>query len=126
MELNKQTLIDHLGQMTVMEMANLVRELEDTWGVSATPQQSWKDQFAPPDMFAEEQTEFDVLMTSYGEKKIMVIKALRSLLPGLGLKEAKLMAESAPGGLVKEGVSKEEAENFKVELEKAGASIEIK
>jgi len=123
MELNKEQLINHLGQMTVMEMANLVHELEDRWGVSATPQMAQTTKGLNPDPIVE-QTEFDVRIMSYGEKKIAVIKALRQEIPGLGLKEAKFMAESE-GGLLKEGVSREEAEVLKSVLTEAGATITI-
>jgi len=111
--------------MTVMEMCDLTRDLEETWGVSATPQQPWQEQFATRDMEPEEQTEFDVILESFGEKKINVIKAIRAEMPGLGLKEAKFLVECAPGA-IKEEVSKEEAENLKAELEKAGATVTIK
>ena len=107
-----------------MEMANLVHELEEQWGVSATPQQYLRDQFAE-NSFIQEQTEFDVLMISYGESKINVIKALRKEVSGLGLKEAKFIAESV-GGIIKEGVCKEEAEYLRDVLEAAGATIEVK
>ena len=104
-------------------MANLVKELETTWGVSRTPQEDWTRQW---DQRPEpEQTEFDVIMLSYGESKIKVIKALRKEILGLGLKEAKFISESV-GGLIKEGVCKEEAENLKESLESAGARIEIR
>jgi len=125
MELTQEQVISHLGTLTVMEMANLVTELEMEWGVSRTPQTApWQGQFDnAPQM---EQTEFDVTILSYGDKKINVIKALRKEIPGMGLKEAKLMVESVPGGLIKEGVSKEEADLLKEVLTEAGATIEIK
>jgi large subunit ribosomal protein L7/L12 len=105
-----------------MEMANLVHELEEVWGVSATPQQT---QFINQEDMIEVQSEFDVLMISYGESKINVIKALRKEVLGLGLKEAKFIVESV-GGAIREGVCKEEAENLKSILEEAGATIEIR
>jgi large subunit ribosomal protein L7/L12 len=125
MEISRTQLLEHLSGMTVMEMCDLTRDLEETWGVSATPQQPWQDQFSTRDMEPEEQTEFDVILESYGEKKIQVIKTLRAEMAGLGLKEAKLLTESAPTP-IKEQVSKEEAENLKAELEKAGATVTIK
>jgi large subunit ribosomal protein L7/L12 len=125
MELTQETVIEHLGNLTVMEMANLVHELEEKWGVSATPAPV-EIKGAPTGVPAPTQTEFDVMLMSYGDKKINVIKALRKELPGLGLKEAKLMAESVPGGLIKEGVSKEEADLLKDILTEAGATVEIK
>jgi len=110
--------------MTVMEMCDLTRDLEETWGVSATPQIT-QTTGAPTGEPAPEQTEFDVILESFGEKKIPVIKTLRAEMPGLGLKEAKFLVEQAPAP-IKEDVSKEEAENLKAELEKAGATVTIK
>ena len=123
MEITKTQLIDHLGSLTVMEMAQLTRDLEETWDVSATP----VPQVQPtmPNDETPVQTEFDVLMLSFGDKKINVIKVLRKELPGLGLKEAKFMAESV-GGLIKEGVSREEADVLKAALEQAGGTVTIK
>ena len=109
--------------MTVMEMCDLTRDLEETWGVSAAVPVTTSIQVGPDPV--EEQTEFDVILESFGEKKIMVIKTLRSEMPGLGLKEAKFLVEEAPTP-IKEEVSKEEAENLKAELEKAGATVTIK
>jgi len=124
MEISRTQLIDHLGSMTVMEMCDLTRDLEETWGVSATPQIT-QTTGAPTGEPAPEQTEFDVILESFGEKKIPVIKTLRAEMPGLGLKEAKFLVEQAPAP-IKEDVSKEEAENLKAELEKAGATVTIK
>ena len=123
MEITNTQLIDHLGSMTVMEMVQLTRDLEETWGVSATPQTA----FVNPTITEEtlEQTEFDVVLESFGEKKINVIKTLRAELQGLGLKEAKTMAESAPIA-IKEGVSREEADVLKAALEEAGGTVTIK
>jgi len=111
--------------MTVMEMCNLTRDLEETWGVSATPQLAQTTGGLHPDFEPEVQTEFNVILESYGEKKIPVIKTLRAEMPELGLKEAKVLTEAAPI-TIKEEVSKEEAENLKAELEKAGATVTIK
>ena len=106
-----------------MEMCDLTRDLEETWGVSAAaPVTTFTVEGAEP---VEEQTEFDVILESFGEKKINVIKTLRAEMPGLGLKEAKLLTESAPTP-IKEEVSKDEAEKLKAELEKAGATVTIK
>lgn len=106
-----------------MEMCDLTRDLEETWGVSATAPVTPFETFGPEPV--EVQTEFDVILESYGEKKINVIKTLRAEMTGLGLKEAKVLAEAAPTA-IKEDVSKEEAENLKAELEKAGATVTIK
>jgi len=125
MELTKEQVIDHLGSMSVMDMANLVHELEEKWGVSATPVQIPQEigHGILPD--PADQTEFDVVLKSFGEKKINVIKTVRTLIPGLGLKEAKLLVESAPA-MIKEGITKEESEEIKTALEEAGAEVEIK
>src|SRR5207342_2163474 len=109
---NLQKLVDDLSQLTVLEAADLAKMLEEKWGVSAA---------AAP---VEEKTEFTVMLTSHGEKKIEVIKEVRAL-TGLGLKEAKELVEAAPKA-VKEGVSKDEAEKVKAQLEKAGANVELK
>lgn len=125
MEITKEQLVEQLGKMTVMEMVDLTRELEEKWGVSATPQ--FQDMRINQDDFPneEEQTEFDVELTSFGEKKVNVIKAVRVVLPGIGLKEAKELVERAPV-VVKESVSKEEAEDLKKALEEAGATVAIR
>ena len=123
MELTQEQVIDHLGHMTVMEMATLVHELEEKWGVSAAPKLIAGP--VPPPESIVEQTEFDLHLLSYGEKKINVIKVLRAQLPGLGLKEAKNLAESAPA-VIKDGISKDEADELKTLLMEAGATVEIK
>ncbi len=125
MALSKDEVIDFLSNMTVMEIAGLVKELEDKWGVSAA---------APVAMVAggggaaaapaEEKTEFTVVLANSGDKKINVIKEIRGI-TGLGLKEAKDLVEGAPK-TVKEGVTKDEAAKIKDLLEKAGAKVEIK
>ena len=125
MELTQEQVIDHLGSMTVMEMVTLVHELEEKWGVSATPQVIPKEIGGGILFPEEEQTEFDVILKSFGEKKINVIKTVRTLIPGLGLKEAKLLVESAPAP-IKEGITKAEAEEIKKVLEEAGGEVEIK
>lgn len=122
---NLQKLVDDLSQLTVLEAADLAKMLEEKWGVSAAAAVAVA---AGPGAGAaapvEEKTEFTVMLTSYGEKKIEVIKEVRAL-TGLGLKEAKELVEAAPKA-VKEGVSKDEAEKVKAQLEKAGAKVELK
>ena len=125
--ITKDQVIEFISNMSVLEMSELVKEMEDKFGVSAAaaavaaPVVAGGGDAAAP---AEEKTEFDVILTSIGEKKINVIKEVRGI-TGLGLKEAKEAVESAPKA-IKEGVSKEEAEEVKKKLEEAGASVEIK
>ena len=125
--ITKDQVIEFISKMSVMEMSELVKEMEDKFGVSAAaaavaaPVSAGTVDAAAP---AEEKTEFDVILTSIGEKKINVIKEVRGI-TGLGLKEAKEAVESAPKA-IKEGVSKEEAEEVKKKLEEAGASVELK
>ena len=125
--ITKDQVIEFISNMSVLEMSELVKEMEEKFGVSAAaaavaaPVASGSGDAAAP---AEEKTEFDVILTSIGEKKINVIKEVRGI-TGLGLKEAKEAVESAPKA-IKEGVSKEEAEEIKKKLEEAGASAEIK
>ncbi len=121
-----QKLVNDLSQLTVLEAADLAKMLEEKWGVSAAAAVAVA---AAPGAAAgaapaEEKTEFTVMLTSHGEKKIEVIKEVRAL-TGLGLKEAKELVEAAPKP-VKEGVSKDEAEKIKAQLEKAGAKVELK
>ena len=124
--ITKDQVIEFISNMSVLEMSDLVKEMEEKFGVSAAaaavaaPAAASVDSAAP----VEEKTEFDVILTSIGEKKINVIKEVRGI-TGLGLKEAKEAVESAPKA-VKEGVTKEEAEEIKKKLEEAGASVEIK
>ena len=120
-DLNK--IADSLSELTVMEAAELVTLLEDKWGVSAAAPVAVAAA-GPAAEAAEEQTEFDVILKAAGAKKINVIKEVRAL-TGLGLKEAKDLVESAPAA-VKEGVSKDEAEEVKKKIESAGAEVEIK
>ena len=121
-----EKIADDLSGLTVMEAAELSKMLEEKWGVSAAAPVAIAA--AAPGAgggeAAEEKTEFDVVMTSFGEKKIEVIKEVRAI-TGLGLKEAKDLVESAPKA-VKEGCTKEEAEELKGKLEAAGASVELK
>jgi large subunit ribosomal protein L7/L12 len=116
---------EELSSLTVMEAADLAKLLEEKWGVSAAaPVAVAAAGGAAGGEAAEEQTEFDVILTAAGEKKINVIKEVRAI-TSLGLKEAKDLVEGAPKA-VKEGVSKDEAEALKAQLEGAGASVEIK
>jgi large subunit ribosomal protein L7/L12 len=120
-----EKIADELSALTVMEAAELATLLEDKWGVSAAAPVAAAAAAGGGDAAAaEEKTEFDVVMTSFGEKKINVIKEVRAI-TGLGLKEAKELVEAAPKA-VKEGVSKDEAEEIKGKLETAGASVEVK
>jgi large subunit ribosomal protein L7/L12 len=120
-----QKLVDDLSQLTVLEAADLAKMLEEKWGVSAAAAVAVAAAPGGPAAAAvEEKTEFTVVLTSHGEKKIEVIKEVRAL-TGLGLKEAKELVESAPKP-VKEGVTKDEAEKIKAQLEKAGAKVELK
>ena len=117
--------IDLIEKMTVLELADLSKQLQDKFGVSAAmPVAAAGPAAGAGDDAAEEQTEFDVVLTAIGDKKIQVIKVVREL-TSLGLKEAKGVVDGAPGP-VKEGVSKEEAEAAKAKLEEVGAQIEIK
>ncbi len=125
MALSNEELIEALSAKPIIEIVDLVKQLEEKWGVSAA---------APVAVAAaggggeaavvEEQTEFDVIMSSFGENKVSVIKVVRAI-TGLGLKEAKDLVEGVPS-TVKEAVSKTEAEDFKKQLEEAGASVQIK
>ncbi len=125
-DITKEQVIDYLSNLPVMEIAALVKDLEEKWGVSAAAPVA---QVGPgpggPAEPQEEQTEFDVHMKSFGAKKINVIKVIRQLVPGLGLKEAKTLVESAPVN-VKEAISKEEAEEIAKQLKEAGAEVEVK
>ena len=125
MAVSREEIKEALGQMPVLELVDLIKELEDEWGVSAAAPVAVAAAAAGGDAgAAEEQTEFDVVMTSFGENKVSAIKAVRAI-TGLGLKEAKDLVESAPA-TVKEGVSKDESEEVKKQLEEAGAAAEIK
>ena len=116
---------DQLSTLTVMEAAELAKLLEEKWGVSAAaPVAVAAMPGAPAAAAAEEQTEFDVVLLSAGDKKIQVIKEVRAI-TGLGLKEAKDLVEGAPKP-VKEGVSKEEAQKIKEQIEAAGAQVQVK
>ena len=124
-----EKLVDDLSALTVLEAAELSKLLEEKWGVSAAAPVAVAAApgaaAAAPAEVAEEQTEFTVVLTAGGDKKINVIKEVRSVRPDLGLKEAKDLVEGAPQN-VKENVSKQEAEDVKKKLEDAGASVTIK
>ena len=125
-EVTRADVIEFIENMTVLDLSELVKELEDRFGVSAAAPMAMMAS-APAAAEAaeeEEQTEFDVILTSYGAQKIQVIKVVRAV-TGLGLKEAKAVVESAPKA-VKEAVSKDEAEEVKGKFEEVGATIEIK
>lgn len=126
MAVTKEDILEAISNMSVMDVVELVKEMEDKFGVSAAAPVAIAAAGAAPagEAAAEEKTEFDVVMTSFGANKINVIKVIRAL-TGLGLKEAKDMVEGAPS-TVKEGVAKEEAEDVKKQLEEAGASVEVK
>jgi len=119
-----QKLVDDLSTLTVLEAADLAKMLEEKWGVSAAAAVAVAAAPGAAAAPAEEKTEFTVVLTAAGEKKIEVIKEVRAL-TGLGLKEAKDLVEGAPKP-VKEGVNKEEAAKSKATLEKAGAKVELK
>ena len=123
-----EKLVDELSALTVLEAADLSKLLEEKWGVSAAAPVAVAGPAAGPAAAAEvveEQTEFTVILTAGGDKKINVIKEVRSVRPDLGLKEAKDLVEGAPQN-VKETISKQEAEEVKKKLEEAGASVTIK
>ena len=119
-----QKLVDDLSTLTVLEAADLAKMLEEKWGVSAAAAVAVAAAPGAAAAPAEEKTEFTVVLTAAGEKKIEVIKEVRAL-TGLGLKEAKDLVEGAPKP-VKEGVTNDEAEKVKAQLEKAGAKVELK
>ncbi|MBN1104605.1 MAG: 50S ribosomal protein L7/L12 [Deltaproteobacteria bacterium] len=124
--MSREDVIEYIANMTVLELSDLVKDLENKFGVSAAapvaavaaaPAAQSQEQVA-------EKTEFDVILISSGDKKIQVIKEVRAI-TNLGLKEAKALVDGAPGK-VKEGISKEEAEGIKAKLEEAGATVEVK
>ncbi len=120
------TIAEELGKLTILEAAELVKLLEEKWGVSAAaPVAAAAGAAAAPAEAAEEKTDFNVELTDAGANKIAVIKAVRTVKTGMGLADAKKLVESAPA-LVLEGASKEDADKAKAELEKAGAKVTIK
>jgi large subunit ribosomal protein L7/L12 len=126
MAVTKQDVIDFIANMSVLELSELIKELEEKFGVSAAAPVAVAAMAAPGDSGApaEEQTEFDVILTNVGDQKIKVIKEVRAI-TALGLKEAKDLVEGVPAP-IKEAVSKDEAAAIKVQIEGAGGSVEIK
>ena len=123
---NIDNLVEELGKLTVLEAADLVKQLEETWGVSAAAPAAVAGPAAGGgDAAAEEKTEFDVVLTEGGGNKIAVIKAVRECSPGLGLADAKKLVEAAPSTIL-EGAAKDAAEEAKKKLEAAGAKVELK
>ncbi|MBR3991604.1 MAG: 50S ribosomal protein L7/L12 [Clostridia bacterium] len=117
-------ILDEIKALTILELSDLVKAIEEEFGVSAAPVAVAAAPGAAPAAAAEEKTEFDVILANFGAKKLDVIKAVREI-TGLGLKEAKELVESAPKAL-KEGATKEEADALKAKLEAVGATVEIK
>ncbi|MCQ2373636.1 MAG: 50S ribosomal protein L7/L12 [Phascolarctobacterium sp.] len=122
--MNKEQIIEAIESMTVLELSELVKALEEKFGVSAAAPVAVAAAPAAAAAAAEEKTEFDVILTSAGDKKIGVIKVVREV-TGLGLKEAKELVDGAPKA-VKEKISKADADALKAKLEEAGASVEVK
>jgi len=127
MALSREEILDAISQMSVLDLSALIKDMEEKFGVSAAAAVAVAAPAAGGDAgaaVAEEQTEFDVILAGFGDKKVGVIKAVRAI-TSLGLKEAKDLVEAAPSA-VKEGVSKAEAEELKKQLEEAGATVELK
>jgi large subunit ribosomal protein L7/L12 len=126
MALSKDDILNAIADMSVMDVVELVEQMEEKFGVSAASAVAAAPAAAGGDAgeAVEDQSEFDVVLTGIGEKKVNVIKAVRAI-TGLGLKEAKAVVDEAPSA-VKEGVTKDEAEDFKKQLEEAGATVELK
>ncbi len=124
MAITKEDVLEYISNLSVLELSELVKEFEEKFGVSAQPTVVAGGAAGGEAAAAEEKTEFDVVLTAAGDKKINVIKAVRAI-TGLGLKEAKAAVEEVPTTL-KEGISKDEAEEIKKQLEEAGATAEIK
>jgi len=124
MALTKEDILNAIAEMPVMELVELIEAAEEKFGVEATAAVAVAAGPAAAEAAVEEQTEFDVVMTSFGANKVSVIKAVRGA-TGLGLKEAKELVESAPKA-IKEGIAKDEAEALKTTLEEAGAEVELK
>ncbi len=124
MAVSKDDILESISNMSVMDVVELIEAMEEKFGVSAAAAVAAAPAAAGGGEAAAEKDEFDVMLTSFGEKKVAVIKAVRGI-TGLGLKEAKDMVEAAPAA-VKEGVSKSEAEEVQKQLEEAGASVELK
>ena len=124
MAVSKQEMLDTIAGMTVMEIVDLIAAMEEKFGVTAAAAVAAAPAAAVAAAPVEEKTEFDVVMSSFGEKKVEVIKVVRAL-TGLGLKEAKDLVEGVPS-TIKEGIPKAEAEDIKKKLEEAGAKVDIK
>lgn len=124
MAVSKEEILDAVAQMSVMDLVALIESMEKKFNVSAAAVAVAAPAAAGPAAAAEEQTEFTIVLSAFGENKVGVIKAVRGI-TGLGLKEAKDLVESAPAP-IKEGVSKQDAEKFKKELEEAGATVAVK
>lgn len=124
MAVSKEDILDTISNMTVMEVVDLISAMEEKFGVSAAAAVAAAPVAASAAPAVEEQTEFDVVMTGFGENKVNVIKVIRAL-TGLGLKEAKDLVEGVPS-TVKEAISKQEAEDIKKQLLEAGATVEVK
>jgi len=124
MALTKEDILNAIAEMSVMDIVELISDMEEKFGVTAAVAAAAPAAAAEGGAAAEEKDEFDVVLASFGEKKVAVIKAVREA-TGLGLKEAKDLVEGAPAP-IKEGASKDEAEELKKKLEEAGASVELK
>ena len=124
MALSKDDVLNAIAEMSVMDIVELISDMEEKFGVTAAVAAAAPATAGPAAAAAEEKDEFDVVLASFGEKKVGVIKAVREA-TGLGLKEAKDLVESAPAP-IKEGVNKAEAEELKKKLEEAGATVELK
>jgi large subunit ribosomal protein L7/L12 len=122
--ITKDQILEAISNMSVMDVVELVKSMEEKFGVSAAAPMAMAMAAGPAASAAEEQTAFNVVMKTFGDNKINVIKVIRGI-TGLGLKEAKDMVEAVPS-VVKEGVSKADADNLKKQLEEAGATVEIK
>jgi len=123
--MNREEIISAIESMTILELADLVKEMEEKFGVSAAAPVAVAGAAAPAAAAEEEKTEFDVVLKDVGSEKIKVIKVVREVVSGLGLKEAKELVDSTPKTL-KEGVSKEAAEEIKAKFAEVGATVEIK
>jgi len=124
MAVSKEDILETISNMTVMEVVDLIESMEEKFGVSAAAAVAVAAPAAAEAAAAEEKDSFDVMLASFGENKVGVIKAVRAI-TGLGLKEAKELVEGAPSA-VKEGANKDEAESIKKQLEEAGAKVELK
>ena len=124
MAVSKDDILESISNMTVVEIVDLIEAMEEKFNVSAAAPVAMAAAPAAGGEAAAEKDEFDIVMTSFGDNKVAVIKAVRGI-TGLGLKEAKAMAEASPS-VIKEGVAKDEAEDVKKQLEEAGATVELK